>query len=687
MTAVRGVLLLAVLAAPGGLAAQEPSRQAMLSAEDRRSMAEADLAPLLNGLRSPNEAVAVAALRGLGRFERGTLVARVVPALDDSRPLVRIEAIWALGQLGQDSAAAPTVATILLDRLALNTDLSVQAALARSLARLPLRDPVLRSRISDALDGLLRQDGPADYVLEVTRAAESFARLAGRGAGQRPATIARLEALTAYHGPTAAPAIRRAAAQTLLHAGARNPTVLSLLALDVDPGVRRLATLWAADSAAIDDQRGLLLRLMADPATMVRIEAVRSWSRQRRALDCAPLLAAARDPELSVALEAIGAIDASCPDRAAVAQLLGTLVDSLVAADRAAGPLAWHRGARALLSLAALDPDRAGQAVPTMARSSRWHLRMYAARAATSLKDETLLRALAADEHDNVREAAITALVAVAGPAADSIYRAQLGRPDYQLVQTAARALAGSPAPRATVDAALAALRRISAEGKDTSRDPRVALMDRLNELGQPADSAALRPYLTDFDPVIAERAAAILTRWSGRTVAANPARAAPAPVSVAAADALRGARLRITMMGAAGRSEQFEVTLYPELAPATVLRIVTRAREGYYDGLTFHRIVPNFVIQGGSPGANEYVGDGPYMRDEVSATSHERGTLGISTRGRDTGDAQIFVNLVDNLRLDFNYTVWGRVTDGMDVVDRIAEGDVMRRVEVLSTR
>ncbi|MHB1328683.1 MAG: peptidylprolyl isomerase, partial [Gemmatimonadales bacterium] len=60
---------------------------------------------------------------------------------------------------------------------------------------------------------------------------------------------------------------------------------------------------------------------------------------------------------------------------------------------------------------------------------------------------------------------------------------------------------------------------------------------------------------------------------------------------------------------------------------------------------------------------------------------------LGISTRGRDTGDAQIFVNLVDNLRLDFNYTVWGRVTEGMDVVDRIAEGDVMQRVEVLSTR
>jgi len=126
---------------------------------------------------------------------------------------------------------------------------------------------------------------------------------------------------------------------------------------------------------------------------------------------------------------------------------------------------------------------------------------------------------------------------------------------------------------------------------------------------------------------------------------------------------------------------------LYPKDAPKTVENFVKLIKDGYYDGLAFHRYVPNFVIQGGSPGANEYVGDGPYMRDEVGPVSHERGTLGISTRGRDTGDAQIFVNLVDNLRLDFNYTVWGRVVEGMDVVDRIAEGDVMRRVEVLSTR
>jgi cyclophilin family peptidyl-prolyl cis-trans isomerase len=94
--------------------------------------------------------------------------------------------------------------------------------------------------------------------------------------------------------------------------------------------------------------------------------------------------------------------------------------------------------------------------------------------------------------------------------------------------------------------------------------------------------------------------------------------------------------------------------------------------------------VVPNFVIQGGSPGANEYMGDGPFMRDEVGLLSHRRGTVGISTRGRDTGDAQIFVNLVDLPRLDHTYTVFAEVIEGMDVVDAILEGDVIERVEVV---
>ena len=129
-----------------------------------------------------------------------------------------------------------------------------------------------------------------------------------------------------------------------------------------------------------------------------------------------------------------------------------------------------------------------------------------------------------------------------------------------------------------------------------------------------------------------------------------------------------------------------FELRLLPDEAPVTSSHIATLAREGYYNGLTFHRVAPNFVLQGGSPGANEYAGQGPFMRDEVGLVSHRRGTVGISTRGRDTGDAQIFINLVDSPRLDHTYTVFAEVTSGIDVVDRILEGDVIERVDVIAS-
>jgi cyclophilin family peptidyl-prolyl cis-trans isomerase len=108
-------------------------------------------------------------------------------------------------------------------------------------------------------------------------------------------------------------------------------------------------------------------------------------------------------------------------------------------------------------------------------------------------------------------------------------------------------------------------------------------------------------------------------------------------------------------------------------------------AESGYYNGLTFHRVVPNFVIQGGSPGANEYIGDAAFMRDELGSWPHVRGAVGISTRGRDTGDAQIFIDLVDNPRLDHDYTVFAQVLNGIDVVDRILEGDVIEKIEIVT--
>ena len=120
------------------------------------------------------------------------------------------------------------------------------------------------------------------------------------------------------------------------------------------------------------------------------------------------------------------------------------------------------------------------------------------------------------------------------------------------------------------------------------------------------------------------------------------------------------------------------------DVAPVTVARFARLVREGFYNDRTFHRIVPNFVVQGGSPGANEYVGTARFMRDEVGPqASHIRGAVGISTRGKDTGDGQIFIDLVDLPRLDRDYTVFAYVTGGMEFVDRMLEGARIRSITV----
>jgi cyclophilin family peptidyl-prolyl cis-trans isomerase len=158
---------------------------------------------------------------------------------------------------------------------------------------------------------------------------------------------------------------------------------------------------------------------------------------------------------------------------------------------------------------------------------------------------------------------------------------------------------------------------------------------------------------------------------------------AAKAPQSDLDADDLRrlaAPRARVTMRGIG----TFELALFTSQAPAAVLRFAHLAEAGYYNGLTFHRVVPNFVIQGGSPGATEYIGDAGFMRDEVGVWPHVRGAVGVSTRGRDTGDAQIFVDLVDNPRLDHEYTVFAQVLNGIEIVDQILEGDVIDRVEIV---
>ncbi|HEX6941938.1 MAG TPA: peptidylprolyl isomerase, partial [Gemmatimonadaceae bacterium] len=305
--------------------------------------------------------------------------------------------------------------------------------------------------------------------------------------------------------------------------------------------------------------------------------------------------------------------------------------------------------------------------------------RMYVARGAAAVRDTALLSSLAFDSVGNVREVALQGLSTTVGHLADLVFVRALKSVDYHVVLAAARALSGAPVRDSVLPAVLEALERISREKRQTSRDPRLQLLARVRELGDVPSAQRLQPLLTDIDPAVASEAASVMTQLTGQRVVAKPL-SPSIPVDSLPSGAVR---VRVTMSAASGGGS-FDIAFDANRAPMTVARIRDLIRNRYYDGLTFHRVVPNFVLQGGSPGMNEYVGDGPFLRDELDLTHHDRYSLGISTRGRDTGDAQWFINLVDNYRLDHEYTVVGRIMSGFEVVDRILEGDVMESVRIM---
>jgi cyclophilin family peptidyl-prolyl cis-trans isomerase len=110
--------------------------------------------------------------------------------------------------------------------------------------------------------------------------------------------------------------------------------------------------------------------------------------------------------------------------------------------------------------------------------------------------------------------------------------------------------------------------------------------------------------------------------------------------------------------------------------APNCCAIFLALIRQGFYDELIFHRVVPDFVIQGGDPRGDGWGGPGYTIRSEWSRLPYERGVVGIAHSGKDTGGSQFFVTHSPQPHLNGRYTVFGQVTDGMDVVDRIQPGD-----------
>lgn len=130
------------------------------------------------------------------------------------------------------------------------------------------------------------------------------------------------------------------------------------------------------------------------------------------------------------------------------------------------------------------------------------------------------------------------------------------------------------------------------------------------------------------------------------------------------------------------------KVNFFSEDAPNTVDNFVTLSNKGFYDGLTFHRVIQDFVIQGGCPKGDGTGGPGYSIDCELDGDNqyHERGVLSMAHAGRNTGGSQFFIchSRKNTAHLDGNHTVFGKVVDGLDVIDEIEQGDRIEEIEIV---
>lgn len=627
--------LLAVLL-QGATPAPCPSLRAIAEAEHAR---DAGLVTLVAGVSCADTARQRVAVRALGRLENPAAASAIAPLTRAPDPRVRQEAVNAMAQSRAPFDFAALLAT---ERHA-----ATRGTIYESIGRVT---PTPAAAESILVAGLAEPHGHTRAG--AARGLESLVRRTARSTPPAAATIAALRAAArdTTRGRTGTD-IRELALLALVAAGDRDTAAYAAALRDSSEQVRRVAVAG-------------LRRWEDDPSPIVRLQGLRSAT-------CTRFVESLRDTSTHVALLAIDLIgERRCAEPVATTALEGEIGNT---AD-------WRRRAHATVALARVDATRAGAAIRALAASTVPQARAYAATAAKLVGDSATRARLARDPDPNV------AIAALQG-ARDA--RWALGSRHAGLALAGIEALKGAPELPEAVPELLASLRRFTAMRMVTMRDARVAALQRLDELPVtnamttllPALRGTLTPLLRDPDPAVAALAAKVLTAKGGTEARAITARYTPPPMPLAAYTArLAGATAEITVRGVGTMT----VDLLLDEAPSAATTFAVLADNRRYDGLTFHRIVPNFVIQGGSPGADEYdPAIAHFMRDEVGLARNARGTFGISTRGRDTGDGQIYANLIDNYRLDHDYTVFARVVSGLDVMDRVQEGDVIESVRI----
>ena len=607
----------------------------------------------------------------------------VGPAAAALDPWVRSRAALAAGRL-RDVEAAVFLPVLLADpdpgvrrAAAFASGLSGDLRLVTSLRQaLSDPDPAAASEAALAL-GRLGGSGATDALAAALTSPSGSRAGAALGLFRSPGAYVRALGETLAAGD---PALRRAAAYAL----SRNPggdaaAWLRPLLADGDPEIAA----WAARGLGIladPDAVGALVGLSRGEAPGPAIQALLALDRlaakglaRDEGRDAG--LARSRDEHPGIALAALTLLRRSAGD-APVASALDGLA-------RGGG----RRGGVALASLAAGDPARALALAFPRGGASPLDLRLGAAEALPLLPAERLgpwLDALLSDPAPRVRMEAVARVPRPASRALSGPLSRALGDADGAVRAAALEAaapLAGGPAAVASLTEAWRIAFGAALSSGET--DLVVSALDAAAALVE-GGCSLLAQRRDDPDAVVRARARALLVekcREEPATFAFRPVR-----TRLSGSDYRRLAALSETgrlVADVETTRGRFRIELLPGEAPMTVDSFVSLARKGFFDGTAIHRVVPDFVVQAGDPRGDGTGGPGWVLRDELNSRPYLRGTVGMALSGPDTGGSQWFVTLSRQPHLDGAYTVFGEVTEGMGVVERIEQNDRLVSVTV----
>ena len=327
----------------------------------------------------------------------------------------------------------------------------------------------------------------------------------------------------------------------------------------------------------------------------------------------------------------------------------------------------WHRVsslAQGLGEIGNITAEAAGSAVVSLQADAQIILR--------GLLEDNSVPALAAPD-------VLRAVAAYKPIDAGEVLRRQLAAQDV-IVRATAAELLGELAPDEANARALAGA--LPAALRDEMNDAALAILDALGKQKSAFANEAIKGALNTTDHLVRRRAAALLQANGAGDFAARvgTVRTTHTADDYARALARSGKTVRAVVTTDKGA---FTIELLAEEAPLNVDNFVQLARRGFFNNVSFHRVVPNFVIQGGDPRGDGNGGPGYQIRCEINEARYDRGAVGMALSGKDTGGSQWFVTHSPQPHLDGGYTVFGRVVSGMEVVDRITRGDRIRTIAV----